>query len=96
MNYALTIREHNLKPHLDLEEEVKERSNGILTFTVRVNNGNIVDLNVTEYIDVAAKYFGVTKIVVQELTVAYSVGERSASDTIRDNNVYRSNSERGS
>ena len=88
MNYGLTIREHNIKPHLDLEEEVSKRASGVLTFTVRVNNGNIVDLNITEYVNARQKYGIITGVVKEELVVTYYPRERSESDTIRDNNIH--------
>lgn len=72
MNYALEIRDHNIKPHLDIEEEVKQRQNGLLTFTIRVNNGNIVDLNVTEYVNIIQKYFGITKVIIEEYVITSS------------------------
>lgn len=65
-NYALNIRDHNIKPHLDIEEEVKALNNGVFTFTLRVNNGNIVDFNVTEYVDAREKYGIVKALIVQE------------------------------
>lgn len=68
-NYDLTIRKHNLKPHLDIEEEIKKKQNGLFTFTIRINGGNIVDFNVTEYIDIPKKYGIVKAILIEELTV---------------------------
>lgn len=88
MNYALSIRDHNIKPHLDLEKEVTTRGDGILTFTVRVNNGNIVDLNITEYVNAIKKYGIITGVLVQEFTFAPVTRERGASDTVGDNNLY--------
>ena len=45
MNYQLNIRDHNRQAHLDIEEEIKHKKNGLFTFILRVNNGNIVDLS---------------------------------------------------
>ena len=87
MNYALQIRDHNIQAHLDIEKEVEARKNGQFTFTIRVNNGNIVDLNITEYVNVRQKYGIIKAILIQEYTVAFSSGERGASDTIRNNNL---------
>lgn len=69
MKYALNIREHNIKPHLDIEEEVKLLKNGLFTFTLRVNNGNIVDFNVTEYINVKQQYGIIKQVVIEEYRV---------------------------
>lgn len=74
-NYALKIRGHNIKPHLDIEEEVRRRKNGLFTFTLRVSNGNIVDFNVTEYVNPKQKYGIIKAILVEEFTVALDSGE---------------------
>lgn len=91
MIYDLPIRDHNIKPHLDLEEEVTARQDGILTFTVRVNNGNIVDLNITEYVNARQKYGIITGIVKEELQLTYYPRERSQTNPIRDNNIHGGN-----
>lgn len=44
------IREHNKRPHADIEKEITKRKNGQITFTVRVNAGNIVDVAMVEYV----------------------------------------------
>lgn len=69
MHYALNIREHNVAAHLDIEKEIAQKKNGLFTFTVRVNNGNIVDLNVTEYVPVKDKYAVVTTVTIEELNI---------------------------
>lgn len=69
MNYALSIRDHNIKAHLDIEEEVKLRQNGLFTFTLRVNNGNIVDFVVTEYVPVSEKYGMMGLLIIKELII---------------------------
>lgn len=53
----LTIRQANIKCHLDIENYLKERKNGLVTFTLRVNSGNIVDFVPTEYVPVSKRYF---------------------------------------
>lgn len=53
----LTIRESNIKCHLDLETYLKERKNGLVTFTLRINAGNIVDFEHFEYVPVKERYF---------------------------------------
>lgn len=86
-NYSLQIRDHNIPAHLDIEKEVQDRQNGLFTFTLRVNNGNIVDFNVTEYVNVKQKYGVVKALVIEEFAVTLSGGERSASDTIRPDHI---------
>lgn len=69
MKHALSISSHNIQPHLDIEDDIKLRGNGLLTFTIRVNNGNIVDYNLTEYVDVKQKYLRLKSLVIQQLGV---------------------------
>lgn len=54
----LTLKEANVPAHLDIEEDIRKKQNGQITFTIRMNNGVIVDYNKTEYVDTRAKYFG--------------------------------------
>lgn len=96
MNYALEIRDHNIKPHLDLEKEVSTRGDGLLTFTIRVNNGNIVDLNVTEYVNAQRKYGIITGVVITQYRLAHDSRERSASDTLRPDNIHSTSAGRPS
>jgi hypothetical protein len=51
-----TIREHNIKPHADIEVDIINKKNGQMTFTLRINGGNIVDYNLVEYVDIEEKY----------------------------------------
>jgi len=37
------IRKANVLPHLDIERDIKATKNGVFTFTLRANGGNIVD-----------------------------------------------------
>ena len=43
MIYSLTIREHNKQAHFDIDKDIIRKQNGLFTFVIRVNNGNIVD-----------------------------------------------------
>ena len=61
MQYALEIRSHNQQPHIDIENDIQLRRNGLFTFILRVNNGNIVDFNVMEYSD-GTKYISLTRV----------------------------------
>lgn len=61
INYSLDIREHNKQAHADLESDIKNKKAGQFTFILRVNNGNIVDYSVMEYVD-ATKYMSVKKV----------------------------------
>lgn len=65
----LTIRDYNVPVHLDIEKDIQGKKNGLLTFTLRVNAGNVVDYTVVEYVDARTKYGAVTTVLIQELTV---------------------------
>lgn len=67
--YQLAIRQHNIAPHLDIEKDIEERRNGLFTFTLRVNNSNIVDYNVTDYINVKQKYGIIKALIIEEITI---------------------------
>lgn len=90
-NYALAIRDHNIQAHLDIESDIAERRNGLFTFTLRVNNGNIVDYNTTDYVNVKQKYGIIKALIIEEVRIELPAplnsGERSASDTLRPNNL---------
>lgn len=70
----LKIRDHNVAAHIDIEADIASKKNGIFTFTLRVNNGNIVDYNVLEYVD-GREYLKVAEIVVKELIIASDTRE---------------------
>ena len=53
----LQINEDNVKCHLDIENYLKERKNGLVTFTLRINAEKIVDFVPTEYVPVKSRYF---------------------------------------
>lgn len=67
MDYNFNIRKHNVLPHLDIEKDLSTKTNGLFTFTLRINKGDIVDYNLTEQIDVKAKYFGFSGIVIERI-----------------------------
>jgi hypothetical protein len=68
MNYALDIRKHNIQPHLDIEKEIEGRKNGLYTFILRINNGNIVDCSWVEYVN-AKNYLVLKKVELQEIII---------------------------
>ena len=69
MIYSLdNVRKHNLQCHDDIEKDIQEQQNGNFNFTLRINNGNIVDYSVVKYFD-ARKYL-TGKLYITELTIA--------------------------
>jgi len=86
LNYALEVKKENIRCHLDIENDIATRRNGLFTFTIRVHNGNIVDYNVTEHVD-TGEYFQLAKVVIQELTISHNLDVGDQENTIRDDNV---------
>lgn len=86
MKYSLKIKKHNEKAHLDIEQDIEVKREGVFTFVLRVNGGNIVDYNVMEYVDVT-KYTGLEQIIIEELTTAYHHPEGSGGNGVRTDNV---------
>ena len=75
MNYQLSINQHNIKPHLDIERDIQNKKNGLFTFNLRINQGNIEDY--VQYETRTNKdYAGVEFTIVEEHTIAYSIGSR--------------------
>lgn len=93
MKYSLTIRKHNEKAHMDIEADVQQKKDGLFTFILRVNNGNIVDYNRMEVVD-GNKYVGLEQIIIEELASAYSHPEGSGGVGVRTNNTQRRVKER--
>jgi len=69
IKYQINIKPHNVEPHLDIEKDIQARKNGLFTFTLRINSGNIVDYNLIEYVD-ARKYLQLKQVVVKKFTIA--------------------------
>ena len=85
--YELFIRKHNVPAHLDIERDIKTKKDGLFTFTLRINGGNIVDYNLVEYVDVKRKYLGVKSVTFSQSTTAHYTGKRSETDTVRPDNL---------
>lgn len=88
MKYDLSIRDHNLEPHLDIEKDIDSKKNGLFTFILRVNNGNIVDYVVLEYKD-ARQYLQLKKIVVQEYSITRVDRVGGQPNSLRTDNIQR-------
>ena len=88
MIHELSISDHNRQAHVDIEHDIEKQQNGLFTFILRVNNGNVVDYNVVEYAD-ARKYLILKKIVIEEFAIAHDIGIRDQSNAIRPNNSER-------
>lgn len=72
MDYELKIRDVNIPAHLDVEKEIAARKEGQLTFTVRINDGNIVDLSTVEYVN-ANQYLRLKSVIRTEFVVQHPI-----------------------
>lgn len=70
MQYELKIPEENKQCHIDLEDDIGKRGNGLFTFIIRIHDGKITDYNLMEYVDARRKYFSSQQIIVGESFVA--------------------------
>lgn len=83
MKYDLSINQHNIKPHLDIEEDIQKKKDGLFTFNLRVNQGNIEDYS--KYETITAKHYqGLVFTVREEWTATYDHRIRSKENGIRN------------
>jgi len=86
-DFLLTIRKWNVKPHLDIESYLQKRENGLATFNLRLNKGNIVDLTITEYVNPAARYGIIKTITIAKLSIPLDSGNGGRRDAVGVDNV---------
>lgn len=67
--------EKNVPVHLDVEEYIKKKGSGQVTFTLRLNNGSVVDFNRTDYVDTKTKYLGTGSYAEFQLSVKRATKE---------------------
>lgn len=80
MRYKLFIRESNIKPHLDIENDIQALQNGNFNFVIRFNGGNITSYIIYENID--AQQYVLGKVIIQESVIAYTNRERNTASAI--------------
>jgi len=57
MKYDLPIDKHNIKAHLRIAEDIAKKKNGLFTFNLRINQGQIEDYSKYEKLE-ASFYAG--------------------------------------
>ena len=72
MKYELSMPEENRKAHIDIENDMAQRKNGLFTFIIRVHDGKITDYLLMEYVDAKTKYRGFATVSVEELVISRS------------------------
>lgn len=69
MKYQLIIRDENIEPHLDIENEIKTLKNGSYDFVIQYDKGMICAYNVYERID--PENYIVGTLTVEEYLVTH-------------------------
>lgn len=82
MKYDLTINQHNIKPHLDIERDIQKQKEGLYTFSIKVNQGNIEDY-AKIYTVTRTEYRSVIFSVIQEPTTPRDTGTSGEENAIR-------------
>jgi len=95
MKYALEIPQHNVKAHLDIERDIQTKRNGLFTFNLRVNRGDIEDYSRFETVTIDS-YQGIAFTVIEELSITFDPGSGSSQNAVRSTNGQRSAEGRGS
>ena len=72
------LNEGNIPCHLDVEEYIRKKGTGQVTFTLRMNNGSVVDFNRTDYVDTKTKYLGTGGVAEFQLSVKRVVEKEPA------------------
>ena len=84
----------NSKAHIDIENDIQETKDGLFTFILRINNGEIVDYNRIEHI-AASYYAGIEQEIITELTATYDNRSGTEESPVRDGDIQRSDKKRG-
>lgn len=79
MKYELSIKSENVKPHLDIEQDIQKKKDGLFTFNLRVDKGDIVDYVQYETVTVA-RY---TEVLIEKRTVTHNSGKGSSGYAVR-------------
>ena len=82
MKYTLKINQHNIKPHLDIEQDIQKQKNGLFTFNLRVSQGNIEDYAKFRTITYT-EYRSVIFTTIKESIPAHDLGKGSTEPAIR-------------
>lgn len=61
------LKESNVPAHIDIEKDIQDKKDGQMTFTIRINDGNIVDYVPTEYVDARRKY--IQTAIIKQLII---------------------------
>ena len=89
MKYSFKVNAHNLPCHLDVERDIKTQQNGLFTFTLRVNQGCIMDyVNYTNTSATASEYSTIFNADGPECEISCGDGTDSPENAIRGGDVH--------
>lgn len=88
MEYKLgTIRQANIEAHDDIETDILAEQDGLFTFTLRINGGNIVDYNVVKYVNV--RNYLTDEVINRQLSISQYYRTGGGKDTLWNDNSKR-------
>jgi hypothetical protein len=93
LKYDFIVKDHNIPCHLDIERDLKVQSNGLFTFTLRVNNGLIMDYVNYRNPD-ASEYSAILNSLETQCKITRSSGDDCATDGVRGDNIHSNDKER--
>lgn len=87
MKYDFNVNTRNIPCHLDVERDLKVQKDGLFTFTLRVNQGCIMDY--VNYRNPAASEYGaIFSSVGTECKITRSDGDDSPTDRVRGSDLH--------
>ena len=79
MKYDFNVKIKNIPCHLDIEKDLKVQSNGLFTFTLRVNQGLIMDY-VNYRNPATSEYSAILNASEPQCQITRSSGDDSPAD----------------
>jgi hypothetical protein len=90
LKYSFKVNAHNIPAHLDVETDIKNQQNGVFTFTLRVNQGCIMDyVNYTNSGATASEYSAIFAASEPECEISLNDRVDGPEDEVRGSNVHR-------
>lgn len=74
IKYDFNVKTHNIPCHLDIEKDLKIQGDGLFTFTLRVNQGLIMDY-VNYRNPTASEYSAILNAATTECKITRSSGD---------------------
>lgn len=85
MKTQLTINQHNIQAHMDIERDIQNKKNGLFTFNLRIHQGNIEDYAQYETIT-SCDYGEFIYAFFEEYTVTRDTRDGNTTNAVRPGN----------